>query len=40
MYKNFKKIINAIILRIRNNLTLKKKQKLKLRITSLQFKKK
>jgi hypothetical protein len=34
------KIIDATILRIRNNLMLKKEQKLKLRITFLQFKKK
>jgi len=34
------KIIDAIILRIRNDLILKKEQKLKLKITFLQLKKK
>jgi len=37
--QKFKKIINITILRICNNLVLKKEQKLKLKIIFLQFKK-
>jgi len=36
--QKFKKIINIAILRIHNNLILKKRQKLKLKIIFLQFK--
>jgi len=38
--KEFEKIINVTILYIRNNLMLKKEQKLKLKIISLQLEKK
>ncbi len=38
--QKFKKIINVIILRIRNNLMLKRERKSKLKITFLQLKRK
>ncbi len=38
--RKLSKIINVAMLRIRNNLMLKREQKSKLRITSLQFKRK
>jgi len=38
--QKFKKIINVIMLRIRNNLMLKRERKSKLKITFLQLKRK